>query len=263
MQSKCKTSRGGCCRGERKMVKCAATAIEKMKDMFGTAVCTLDDPSGKPPIATSGCVMDAKCQMLGCPFRGTGVAPNVLQGLCEKPLEGNGRTDQNAMVLLPGEVGLRGDRATFYLGSSDGQTAPIPDDSQSAGAVYYNIRPTQPPATVTAGRGPAKSVIPPNPPKPRKHVMQMLPVLPKSTKPAVGPVTGLPISEDEHVFVIRLGKRHNEPDEKARLQIEMRMPKIKIPVTTEVPSQYMESDLLPAVSSGDKDGGKGKKKGKK
>lgn len=71
-----KTNRG-CCRDETKMVRCAVTALEKMKDMFGTAIGNLADPPSKPGTAASGCVMDNKCQFQGCPFRGTGIRPNV------------------------------------------------------------------------------------------------------------------------------------------------------------------------------------------
>jgi len=37
----------------------------------------------------------------------------------------------------------------------------------------------------------------------------------------LGPVTGLPVSDDEHVFILRLDKRSGEPDERSRLQIEV------------------------------------------
>lgn len=96
--------------------------------------------------------------------------------------------------------------------------------------------------------------------------MQVLPALPASTKPAVGPVTGLPIASDEHVFVMRLGKRHDEPDEKARLQIEVRMPKKKDHVVQESSgTQFLEEELLPAgeMSKSNKKGKKSDKKAEK
>lgn len=57
------------------MMRCTVTALEKMKDMFGAALGTLADPSTEP--AAGGCLMDTNCKIQRCPFRGTGVAPNV------------------------------------------------------------------------------------------------------------------------------------------------------------------------------------------
>lgn len=138
------------------------------------------------------------------------------------------------MRLMPGEVGLRGDRATFSLGRDDGLTHG--GYGTDGGAVYYNIQPTTlPPAAglpaapsnVRGGHSHVRPTSPDQSPRDRKHVMEMLPA---TAKPTLGPVTGLPVSDDEHVFVLWLGKRPGEPDEKARLQIEVRVPKRPPPV---------------------------------
>lgn len=68
---------GACCRDDAKMVRCATAALEKMKDMFGVALGSLTDPFCEPVTAPNGCIMDTNCQIQACPFRGTGVAPNV------------------------------------------------------------------------------------------------------------------------------------------------------------------------------------------
>lgn len=68
---------GACCRDEEKMVRCAVTALEKMKDMFGAAYGNLADQQNKAATVGCGCVMDNKCQIQGCPFRVPGIAPNV------------------------------------------------------------------------------------------------------------------------------------------------------------------------------------------
>lgn len=184
----------------------------------------------------------------------------------------NGRADRNAMRLFPGEVGLRGDRATFHLGRAGpvaGQQAPpAAENGRPAGAVYYNMRPPAAIAPTASGGGRPGGKQQPAAMQPqRKHVMQVLPALPASTEPAVGPVTGLPIGGDEHVFVLRLGKRYDEPDEKARLQIEVRLPKQQEPGNVDADTQFAETDL-PAAAAADKTkkakkGKKGKKGGKK
>lgn len=202
----------------------------------------------------------------------------VLQTFCtrneQSKATANGRTDRNAMRLFPGEVGLRGDRATFHLGragpapsSAAGQPSLTPDNRKPTGAVYYNMRPMTVIPSLSSGKpggkqqqAAAAAAAAAQQPQ-RKHVMQMLPALPTSTEQAVGPVTGLPIAGDEHVFVLRLGKRYNEPDEKARLQIEVRLPKQQEPVSTDVDTQYMDNDVLIAkVDSKKKAKGKKTKK---
>jgi len=156
----------------------------------------------------------------------------------------NGRSDRNAMQLFPGEVGLRGDRATFHLGgrnvpTATDQPAPSNEAGRPSGAVYYNMRP---PVMVTAPSKKNQSVVQPQLQQ-RKHVMQVLPSLPVTTEPIVGSVTGLPVGENEHVFVMRVGKRHDEPDEKARLQIEVRMLKQDKPARTNADTQFSEVDV--------------------
>lgn len=177
------------------------------------------------------------------------------------------------MRLFPGEVGLRGDRATFHLGragpapaSAAGQPSLTLDNKKPTGAVYYNMRPMTVMQSLSSSKpggkqqqaAAAAAVAAAQQPQ-RKHVMQVLPAVPASTEQAVGPVTGLPIAGDEHVFVLRLGKRYNEPDEKARLQIEVRLPKQKEPVSTDVDTQYMNNDVLIAKKVDSKKKIKGKK----
>lgn len=164
------------------------------------------------------------------------------------------------MPLMPGEVGLRGDRATFHLGQSPGQPVSMAKNGRPSAATYYNVRPTGPPVSaMAAGRGA-------QPPKQRRHAMQVLPELPASADRAVGPVTGLPIAGDEHVFVIKLGKQYDEQDDMVNLQVEVRLPKQRDPVQTDTGTQFLASDVKPAQSTkAGKKGKKGKKdkKGKK
>ncbi|CAI6373238.1 unnamed protein product [Macrosiphum euphorbiae] len=287
----------GCCRRDKNMIKCATTAINQMKTMFDTAWCPIKEQPAKHSGKYNGCVIDPACNIRECPFRGTGVAPNVLQTYCTKSkLErtGGGVADQNAMKLNPGDVGLRGDRATFSLGRDPGLVHY--DEKTSNGAVYYNMRPNggiqlvdqddeqdgdnhqeqeqdmdqdqdqdwdrdldqdqdidpdqehdQDQDQQVDESGDQQSA------KDRKHVMEMLPA---SVKPTIGPVTGLPVSDDEHVFVLWLGKRPGEPDEKARLQIEVRVPKW---VPEPVPSETLVVEVPPEVTSKSK-GGKKKKR---
>jgi hypothetical protein len=72
-------------------------------------------------------------------------------------------------------------------------------------------------------------------------------------------------------MVLRLGKRHNEPDDMARLQIEVRLPK-EFVKPVEASTQFQEEDYRPAaptlepvvnVSKNKKEKKKGGKKGKK
>lgn len=155
----------------------------------------------------------------------------MLQTFCDQPNTSGDLTkptaDPNAMLLFPGEVGLRGDRATFHMGQNPERPVATRDDGRPTGAVYYNVKPA-------AGR--QKTA--------RKHVMQVLPALPASANPVVGPVTGLPVTENETVFVLRLGKRYEEePDEKARLQIEMRLPKQPYKGLEEAGTQFLQEDV--------------------
>jgi len=187
---------------------------------------------------------------------------------------------------MPGDVGLRGDRATFSLVRDDGLAHyQVTTDN---GAVYYNMRPSGNQVVLEQDDeldGDHQQIHEQeqeldydqehdldrhldhdqdmdldhehdqdqdqqvdesgDQAKDRKHVMEMLPA---SVKPTVGPVTGLPVSDDEHVFVLWLGKRPGEPDEKARLQIEVRVPK-RMPQPEVVPSEpeVVQEVLLPEV----------------
>lgn len=151
------------------------------------------------------------------------------------------------MRLKPGEVGLRDNRATFHLGvgGGGGVTKDMTAvkgvkpktglDGRSTGAVYYHMQPE-----VVDGKTAKNNY------SQRKHVMRVLPPLPANTNPAVGPISGLPIGGDEHVLVLRLGKRNNESDEMAPLQIEVRLPK-ETKKPTEASTQFQEEDYLPAA----------------
>lgn len=67
----------GCCRRDKNMIKCATTAINQMKAMFDTAWCPIKEKPEKHRGKYNGCVIDPVCNIRECPFRGTGVAPNV------------------------------------------------------------------------------------------------------------------------------------------------------------------------------------------
>lgn len=171
----------------------------------------------------------------------------------------NGRSDRYAMRLLPGEVGLRGDRATFHLGRNAGQPVPVDEDGRPTGAVYYNLRPPAAAAASTGKQG-AKQLQH----QPRKHVMQVLPTLPISKDPFFGPVTGMPVADDEHLFVLNLSKRYDEQDDKARLQIEVRLPKDREPERIDASTLVVEEDIDgPPVPPPEPETSKKKKKGKK
>lgn len=71
----------GCCRRDKNMIKCAMTAINQMKTMFDTAWCPIKEDPEKYKDRYNGCVIDPECNIRECPFRGTGVAPNVSNGI--------------------------------------------------------------------------------------------------------------------------------------------------------------------------------------
>ncbi|VVC42799.1 Reverse transcriptase domain [Cinara cedri] len=71
---------GSCCREDTQMVRCAMIALEKMKDMFKTTLCSPDEPWPQPQTTTSGCALNTSCAIKGCPFRGTGV-PNSISAI--------------------------------------------------------------------------------------------------------------------------------------------------------------------------------------
>lgn len=168
------------------------------------------------------------------------------------------QSDRENIRLLPGQVGLQGDRATFHLGQGASQLIPLAKDGRPTGTVFYNMQPVAAPIGV-AGRSDSKNQQPQ-----RKHVMQVLPGLPlSSTDASVGPVTGMPIGNDEHVFLLRLGKQYEDPDEKTRLQIEVRLPKNSSPSQTETHTQCLPTDLLTLAVEKNRKHGKNKAGGKK
>ncbi|XP_050535108.1 uncharacterized protein LOC126902126 [Daktulosphaira vitifoliae] len=243
VQNKKRFREGECCTEQTKMLSCALAAMENMKKMFATAYSNVIDPSDEKP--TGPCLMNAKCRIpKGCPFRGTGLLPNNMRQFCNynfnvdhKPM----LPDPASMQLKPGEVGLRGDRATFHMGYKPRQSFQIVD-GKPAGAVYYNL------PAVDKNRA-------------RKHVVQVLPALPGNSMALVGPVTGLPITDDEDVFVLRMGKRYEEPDEKAKIQVEVRLPKKK---NEQLPPQVQETQYLVAdLGVTEEKSQKGSKKGSK
>jgi len=64
-------------------MRCATTALKQIKDMFGTAAYQqqINRKPDKCKGENAGCVLDSVCEIRGCPFRGTGVAPNVCNGI--------------------------------------------------------------------------------------------------------------------------------------------------------------------------------------
>jgi len=68
---------GACCRDESKMVRCAVTAMEKMRDyLFETSVC--QDSENTNTLGDYDCATNCnKYTTQECPFRGTGMPPNV------------------------------------------------------------------------------------------------------------------------------------------------------------------------------------------
>lgn len=167
----------------------------------------------------------------------------------------NTRKDRHTIRLKPGEIGLRGDRATVHLGvgetAAKGAKPKTNRDGRPTGAMYYQMRP---------GMDDYMQ---------RDHVIQVLPTLPATSNRVVGPVTGLPIDEDEDVFVLRLGKRYNNPNDMSRLQIEVRLPK-ELEKPMDVCTQFQDEDYLPLAPAPEtkdkmskKKKGKGGKKGKK
>lgn len=163
-----------------------------------------------------------------------------------------GRLGPNMIRLLPGQVGVAGDRATFHLGhattrrrTSVAKTTTTENNGQSVA-----------PTTVVVDRPTATKYINTQ----RKRTMQVLPAVPVSANNlAVGPVTGLPVDDREHVFVLRLSKAYENPADIACLQVEMRLPNPPPDIKrTDVETQFLNDDLtIAAVTTG------GKKRSKK
>jgi len=156
----------------------------------------------------------------------------------------NGQSDRNAIRLLPGEVGLRGDRATFHLGgrclsavtsTTTNQQLSLDENGRPTGSLYYNMRP--PVMSMPPGMKYQQHL------QQHKNLVKVLPSMPVSNEQNVGPVTGMPISDDEHVFMVRLGKQYDDSDDKARLQIEVRLPKQNRPTKTNADTQFLEADV--------------------
>lgn len=167
-------------------------------------------------------------------------------------------TGPNMIRLLPGQVGVAGDRATFHLGH-------VATRRKTIGAVVSTNEDNMPstgPMTVVVDRPTATKYINVQ----RKRAMQVLPAVPVSAnRLAVGPVTGLPVDDEEHVFVLRLSKAYESPDDVACLQVEMRLPNPPaVTKRTDVETQFLETDVVAAsgTTGGKKKSKKSSKKGK-
>jgi len=142
--------------------------------------------------------------------------------------------------LLPGQVGVAGDRATFHLGhlgrrkTSIVKTTTTDNNGQSVAST-----------TVVVDRPTATKYINTQ----RKRTMQVLPAVPVSANNlAVGPVTGLPVDDKEHVFVLRLSKAYENPADVACLQVEMRLPNSPLDIKrTDAETQFLNDDVTTTV----------------
>ncbi|XP_008178387.1 uncharacterized protein LOC100575159 [Acyrthosiphon pisum] len=248
---------GACCRDESKIVRCAVTALEKMRDyLFETSVCQDAENSSTP--GDYGCVTDCKKYTTQeCPFRGTGMPPNLMRTFCvNKKKLAIGRLGPNMIRLLPGQVGVAGDRATFHLGhlgrrkTSIVKTTTTENNGQSVA-----------PTAIVVDRPTATKYINTQ----RKRTMQVLPAVPVSANNlAVGPVTGLPVDDKEHVFVLRLSKAYENPTDVACLQVEMRLPNPPLDIKrTDAETQFLNDDVTTTVvtTGGKKRSKKGSRKG--
>lgn len=163
-----------------------------------------------------------------------------------------GRLGPNMIRLLPGQVGVAGDRATFHLGhavtrkrTNFVKTVITENNGQSVA-----------PTTVVVDRPTATKYINTQ----RKRTMQVLPAVPVSANNlAVGPVTGLPVDDKEHVFVLRLSKAYENPADVACLQVEMRLPNPPPDIKRmDAETQFLNDDVKTTVVTTGK-----KKKSKK
>ncbi|XP_026819179.1 uncharacterized protein LOC113557834 [Rhopalosiphum maidis] len=243
---------GACCRDESKMVRCAVTAMEKMRNyLLETSVC--QDTENSSTQGDYDCATNCnKYTTEECPFRGTGMPPNLLQTFCTNKRLGVGRSSPNMIRLLPGQVGVAGDRATFHLGQVMARRR---TRSVKAGNTEKNGK-LAIPTTAVVDRPTATKYINIQ----RKRSMQVLPTVPVSiNNPAVGPVTGRPVNDKEHVFVLRLSKVYDDPSDVACLQVEMRLPNPPIALKRiDAETQFINEEVT-VVSTG----GKNKKKSKK
>jgi len=87
-----------------------------------------------------------------------------------------------------------------------------------------------------------------------------LPAVPVSANNlAVGPVTGLPVDDKEHVFVLRLSKAYENPTDVACLQVEMRLPNPPSDIKhMDAETQFLNDDVTTTVVTAG-----GKKRSKK
>jgi len=153
--------------------------------------------------------------------------------------------------LLPGQVGVAGDRATFHLGqvAARKRTRSIKSgNTDKNGKLPIST-------TAVVDRPTATKYINIQ----RKRSMQVLPTVPMSiNNPAVGPVTGRPVNEKEDVFVLRLSKAYDDPSDVACLQVEMRLPNAPMALKRiDAETQFINEEVT-VVSTGGK-----KKKGSK
>lgn len=174
-----------------------------------------------------------------------------------------GRLGSNMIRLLPGQVGVAGDRATFHLGHAVAKrwaTVVKTANTEKNGQLVT-------PTNVVVDRPTATKYINTQ----RKRTMQVLPSIPVcANNLAVGPVTGLPVNDKEHVFVLRLSKAYESPADVACLQVEMRLPNRQPDIKrADAETQFLDHDAMTnIVTTGGKKGSKknsrkGSKKGKK
>ncbi|XP_025198864.1 uncharacterized protein LOC112597140, partial [Melanaphis sacchari] len=249
---------GECCRNESKMVRCAVTAMEKMRDyLFETSVCQNAENSITP--GDYECATNCnKYTNQECPFRGTGVPPNLMRTFCKNNRLAVDRSSPNMIRLLPGQVGVAGDRATFHLGQTMARKR---TRSAKATTIEKNGKLAMP-TTAVVDRPAATKYINIQ----RKRSMQILPTVPVSiNNPAVGPVTGRPINDKEHVFVLRLSKAYDNPTDVACLQVEMRLPNPPTALKRiDAETQFINEDITLVTTGGKKGSKKGlRKKSKK
>lgn len=166
----------------------------------------------------------------------------------------DGRSGPNMIRLMPGQVGVAGDRATFHLGQAATRRRNRPVKAVTTEKNGKLAMPT----TVVVDRPTVTKYINIQ----RKRSMQVLPTVPMSNNnPAVGPVTGRPVNDNEHVFVLRLSKAYENPTDLACLQVEMRLPNPPIALKRiDAETQVINEDVHVVTTSGKKGSKKGSKK---
>jgi len=172
----------------------------------------------------------------------------ILETFCEDE-ENEKSDDSKATKLCSGEISQKGDHVTFYLGQISDETIPLVKNGQPIGHVYYNI-PSACSGSVDNKRQSA-AVHPQR--QTRKNVIHILQSLPNSLEPLNvnsdgGPVTGLPVDNQECMFLLELSKGCVEYEDSEDLQMEVRLPKDD-GMMQNVTTQCSEMDLMENVES--------------